>query len=167
MLWKEIYEAMEKSPAQLKVVKKMLETGISIKENNLYINGIQIDDTKFAKAIGVDRRVIKSTIQTINENPTLAKFFINLKSIADFTDVAREMGWGAMEVIVEDPSKPGILASISQIISEEGISIRQAFVDDPEIVEEPKLHVVTHSKLPSNLILKLMNLKNIKKIIIE
>jgi len=35
MLWKEIYEAMEKSPAQLKVVKKMLETGISIKGNNL------------------------------------------------------------------------------------------------------------------------------------
>jgi len=167
MMWKEIYEVMEKSPAQLKVVKKMLETGIFIKENNFYINGIQIDDTKFAKAIGVDRRVTKSTIQTINENSTLAKFFMNLKSIADLTDAAREMGWGAMEVIVEDPSKPGILASISEIISQEEISIRQAFVDDPEIVEEPKLHVVTQSKLPSNLILKLMDLKNIKKIIIK
>ncbi len=167
MMWKEIYSVMEKSPAQLKVVKKMLEIGISIRDNDLYINGIQIDDTKFAKAIGVDRRVIKSTIKTISENPILAKFFMNLKSIPDFTDAAREMGWGAMEVIVEDPSKPGILASISAIISQEGISIRQAFVDDPEIVEEPKLHVVTQSKLPSELILKLMDLKNIRKIIIK
>lgn len=167
MIWNEIYQIFEKSPSQLKLVKKMIESGISVKEGKVYLNGIQIDDAKLARTVEIDRRIVKATLGTIENNAILKKFFMNLKAIPDLSDSAREMGWGAMEVIVEEPSKPGILAEISSIISSHGITIRQAFVDDPELVDEPKLHVVTQSRIPGDMIQKLMELNNIKKIIIK
>ncbi len=167
MIWNEIYEILKKSPSQLKLIKKMIESGVSIRDGKIYINNIQIDEAKLSRSAGVDRRVVRATLSSIEDNIMLKKFFMNLKAIPDLSDSAREMGWGAMEVIVSDPSKPGILAEITSIISAEGIIIRQAFVDDPELVEEPKLHVVTQSKIPGEIIQKLMELNNIKKIVIK
>ena len=56
------------------------------------------------------------------------------------------MRWVVIEIVPSDAREPGILAHVAQVIAARGISIRQAIVDDPDLVEEPRLYVITESK---------------------
>jgi len=77
-----------------------------------------------------------------------------------------EIGFGVLVISAYDPEEPGIIASVSRVISDFDINIRQAIVDDPEFSEEPKLYIITEEPLPGEILPKIKELKNIKSITI-
>lgn len=151
-------------PIQRKVAHALLQYGLKVKENNVYCGPIEQADSKLARAIGVDRRGILATIKTIQEEPEMKKLFSKIEPATNLKDVAPQMGWGVIEIIPEDPSKPGILAAVSAIIAEKNISVRQAMVDDYEMYEEPRLYIITESPVPTEVIPKIKDIEGVKGI---
>jgi hypothetical protein len=165
-MWKAISEYFQKYPSQAKVAKLLMRCGMSVKEKRIHCGNIVISDTALARAAGVDRRVVKSTIETISRDRQLARFFSKLQPTINFKDVAPVMGWSAIEIVATDAGQPGILSAISSKIAEAGISIRQAIVDDPETSEEPRIFIITESTVPPELIPRLRSAKGVKSLTI-
>ena len=165
-MWKKIATYFNKYPGRRIIAQKLLEYGLRVEENRIYCGEIELSDSKIARAFNVDRRVIASTIETINENKDLKKVFANLIPTCHLKDVAPKMNWGVVEIIPVDPSMPGILAEVSKMIADQNISIRQAIVDDFEFYEEPRLFIVTEKQLPPLLIPKIRKARGVKAVLI-
>jgi predicted regulator of amino acid metabolism with ACT domain len=165
-MWKAISKYFSKYPSQAKVARLLLRNGFSVRDQRIYAGEVEVADTAIARAVGVDRRVVRSAVMTISQDKQLSKFFSKLLPTNYFKDVAPVMGWSAIEIISNDAHQPGILASVSSIISDAGISIRQAIVDDPETTEEPRIFIITESTVPPELIPRLRSAKGVKSITI-
>jgi predicted regulator of amino acid metabolism with ACT domain len=50
------------------------------------------------------------------------------------------------------------------LLTKEGLSIRQAIVDDPELSPEPRLTLIVEKKIPGKLIPKLLKISGVAKI---
>ena len=165
-MWKNIAKYFNNYPKRRKIAQKLIEYGLRIKNNSIYCGDIELSHAKIARAFGFDRRIIKETINTINDNDDLKRVFSRLRPTCHIKDVAPEMKWGVVEIIPEDPSMPGILADVATIISNNNISIRQAIVDDFELSEEPRLFIVTEKQIPGSLIPKIRKAKGVKAVLI-
>lgn len=163
-MWEDIAREFGIYPGQAKVARMMMKLGLRVKDAKIYCGGVRLSDMALARSAGVDRRVVRSTAETINRSPELMRFFGNLQPVANFSQVAPDMKWGTVEISVDDADQPGILADVSTIIAEAGISIRQAIVEDPEMNENPKLYVVTGSEVPAELIPRLRKAKGVKEL---
>ena len=60
----------------------------------------------------------------------------------------------------------GILARVSTLISNEGISIRQAITEDPELSDEATLTIICEEEIPAKLIPKIKKAKGVGRVII-
>lgn len=154
------------SPSKLRVIRKMLFYGISVKDERLYCNDVEIPYKSLANACNVDQRVVKSLVISVVSDVKLSKIFEKLESTMNLKEVASEIGFGVLVISAYDPKEPGIIASVSKVISDFGINIRQAIVDDPEFSDEPKLYIITEKPLPGEILPKIKELKNIKSITI-
>ncbi len=164
-MWKKIYWAFRRFPAQQKVVEAMLSYGLSVKNNGIYCGNIELSISKMARALDVDRRAVMNTVDTISKNKELSSMFKHLSPTANFRDAAAVMKWGVIEIVPEDASMPGILARVANIIAEERISIRQAIVDDYMLAEEPKLYIITEKPLKPETVAKIKRAEGVKAII--
>ncbi len=70
-------------------------------------------------------------------------------------------------MIPTDAHVPGIIADVTSVIADAGISVRQALVDDPELTEEPRLYVITGSEVPAELIPRIKICRGVKSLIIH
>lgn len=165
-MWRKIAKYFNQYPKRKKLAQKILEYGLKVSDNKIYCGEIEISDSKIARAFEVDRRIIKSTIETIMEQEDLQKVFSRLKPTCHLKDVATEMKWGVIEIIPEDPSMPGILANVAKVVADEKISIRQAIVDDFELSEEPRLFIVTENPVTGSLIPKIRQINGVKAVVI-
>ncbi len=150
-MWAALIDYFSRYPAQEKIARTMIRFGLRISDNEVFCGNIRIADSALARAAGVDRRIVASTVETISNHPDLAQVFRNFQPTMHLKEVAPTMGWGVLE-IVADAGSPGILAGVSTAIAREGISIRQAVVDDPDFIESPKLFVVTEREVPPHVI---------------
>ena len=153
-------------PAQLKVVRTMVELGLSVKEGKMYCADIELSSSSIARAIRVDRRAITSTIETIEEDDELSNIFSRFMPTSSFKDVAPTLGWGVIEIVPTDPRLPGILARVSDLIARKKISIRQAIADDPELTEDPRLFIITKGPIPFEMIHEIKMVEGVKSIVI-
>ena len=165
-MWDKIANYFEKYPSQAKVARYLLKYGLRIEKDHVYCGDVQIADSSLARAAGVDRRVVKSTIDTIKGDPTLLKFFSQLLPTNHLKNAASAMGWNAIEIVPTNAHEPGIIASVADILSKSSISIRQAIVDDPMTSEEPKLFIVTESQVPTDIIPVIRQAKGVKGVTI-
>lgn len=165
-MWKQIAKYFNRYPKRRIIAQTLLEYGLRIENNKIYCGKIDLSDSKIARAIKVDRRAIPETITMIQKNHDLNKVFSKLKPTCHLKDVASEMKWGAIEIIPEDPSIPGILAGVANIVADANLSIRQAVVDDFEFSEEPRLYIVVEKQIPGILIPKIRNVKGVKAVVI-
>lgn len=164
-MWDEIMDKFEGSPSQKEVIKLLLERGFSVNDEGRVVSGgIEIPNTQIAREINVDRRVIDSTTSTILEDEELRDIFQNISSIPSLKDVAPVLGLSVLTVEVDEPSSTGIIAEISTIIADHGISIRQAVSDDPYFSDDPTFTVITNGDIPGDLIEDLMDLDYVKKV---
>lgn len=166
-MWGAIAEHFDRYPAQLKVARVLVRHGLSIKDGRVHCGDIEVADSAIARAAGVDRRVVSSTVETIHAEPSLERIFSRFQPTAHLKDVAPVMGWSSLEILVDDPSQVGILAEISRIIAGEGISIRQAVADDPELTEDARFFVVTESPVPMSVIPTMREVEGVHSIIIH
>lgn len=163
-MWSKIYNYFRTYPAQLRVAERLLAYGLRVTDGKIKCGDIDLSEAKIARAVGVDRRAVVSTIETIMATKNLQQIFSNLLPTCHLKEAAPQMGWGVVEIIPEDASMPGILSSVSSRIAKAKISIRQAIVDDFDLSEEPKLYIVTEKPLPSHLLSQLRAAPGVKGI---
>ncbi|TLZ52183.1 MAG: hypothetical protein E6K18_03395 [Methanobacteriota archaeon] len=145
----------------------MLAHGLRTKDGSVYAGDIELTDSAIARALGIDRRVVVGTVETIEKTPQLRDFFSRLWPVCHLGNVAPQMGWGAIEILPTNASKPGILAGTAAIIAEAGISVRQVVVDDPEIFEDPKAMLITEKPVPERLLPRIRQLDGVRGVTIR
>lgn len=162
-MWKPIIEKFKNHPAQEKVLRILFERGFKVDNNKKVKSGIiEIPHTQLAREANVDRRVIDATIETILKDEMLTEIFQNITSIPFLRDVAPSLGLGVIIITPEDAASTGILAEVANVIANHNISIRQAVSDDPFFKDEPKLTIITDSKVPGYLVDEMLKLKTVK-----
>ncbi len=167
-MWSKIAKYFANYPARAKVAKLLFERGFQVKPPYKVVSGeIEIPHTQIAREAGVDRRVVRETVEMILSNEELRRIFENLRQVCLLSDAARYLGMDTIIVVPVDARKPGIVATVASKIAEYGLSIRQMFAEDPESVEEPKLIIVIDGKAPPALLNELRKLPDIKRVIIQ
>lgn len=166
-MWGSLSKYFGRYPSQGKVARLLLEYGLRVQGGNVYCGDVELADTALARAANVDRRIVRSAVETIESYEELRNVYSMLRPTALLKDVAPSMGWSAIEIIPFDAQTPGILADVAGVIASAGISIRQAIVDDPELSEEPRLYVITESPVPPELIPAIKKCRGVRSILIH
>ena len=166
-MWELLTRYFQRFPAQTRVAQKLLMHGFAVRPDGVYSGDVAISDTALARACKVDRRIIAATVDTIRAEPELMKVYSRLAPTCHLKDAAPVMGWGVIEIIPSDAREPGILAHLASVLARRGISIRQAIVDDPELVEEPRLYVITEAQVPLDVIAEIREGNGIKSVVIS
>ena len=68
-MWNMIKNQLQEYPERLKVARVLVENGLSIQNNKIFLNQIEIPPVRIGRAAGVDRRTVNETIKTIQANP--------------------------------------------------------------------------------------------------
>jgi len=166
-MWSDIIHEFADSPAQSKVVRFLLENGFGInKEGRVVCNGIEIPATQVAKAIGSDRRVVDATAHRILNIPVLRDIFLQMRATPDLSNVAESLGLSVITVLPRNASERGIVGAAVRVLSAHNLSIRQIFVTDPQLSEEPKLVIIIEDLLPSGVVEEIRGLPQVRKVII-
>ena len=164
-MWERIQAVMRAHPERLKVARTCLENGLAIRNHGIYLNQTEIPTARVGRAAGVDRRTVVETIKMVNSQPDLKRIFENLQSAGlSLRGVAKQLGLGLVEITAVDPKAVGILAGASKLLADSGISIRQALVDDPELVPEPRLTLIAEKPVPGSLIPEMLEIRGVSKV---
>jgi predicted regulator of amino acid metabolism with ACT domain len=164
-MWNTIKKYLAEYPERLKVARVLVENGLSVVDNGVYLNQIEVPPVRIARVAGVDRRTVNETIRQIKENREIRLIFEEIRPAGpSLKEIAKHLNLGVVEITATDPKMPGILAHSSMLLTKEGLSIRQAIVDDPELSPEPKLTLIVEKKIPGNLIPKLLKISGVAKI---
>jgi hypothetical protein len=164
-MFDEIMRKFEGSPSQQAVIRLLLERGFSVNDEGRVVSGgIEIPNTGIAREIGVDRRVVDSTTDAILADPELRRIFQNISSIPSLMDLAPVLDLTVLTVEVEDADQPGIVATVTTLIADRDISIRQTISEDPEFTDDPKLYVVTDGEVPGDLLTELSALGFVRRV---
>jgi len=166
-MWHRLKPYFAAYPAQGRLAQRMLLHGFRVAEGHVYAGAVEIADTALARAVGVDRRVVAATVRTIMGVPELLRFFSQIQPVCNLADVAPSMGWGAIEIVPTSASRPGILAGVSTLIAEAGISVRQVIVDDPEIVDDPRGLIITESPVPERILPRIKAVDGVKSVVLR
>ena len=166
-MWDLLTRYFQRYPAQSRVAQTLLTQGLSVRDDGVYSGNVAISDTALARACEVDRRIIAATVETIRREPELSKVFSRLRPTGLLKDVAPQLRWGVIEIVPADAREPGILAHVATVIAKRGISVRQAIVDDPDLVEEPRLYVITEGPVPMDVIAEIREGRGIKSVVIS
>lgn len=164
-MWKKIKHKFEKYPARMNVARKIVKLGLRVNCNGkIYCEDVEISDVALARAVNVDRRSIKSTVEVILADDELSEIFGSIMPAgALLKKVAKNLEFGVVEIEAE-AGNPGILAQATQLISSNNISIRQAHAGDPELEEIPKLTIITEKSIPGELLSKFLDIKGVKRV---
>jgi predicted regulator of amino acid metabolism with ACT domain len=164
-MFREILSKFEGSPGQQAVIRLLLERGFSVNDSGRVVSGgIEIPDTQVAREVGVDRRVVDSTTDAILADDELRRIFANISQIPSLMDLAPVLDLTVLTVAVQDADEPGIIAEVTGLIADRGISVRQAISEDPEFTDEPRLHVVTGDDLPGDLVTEIADLPYVRSV---
>jgi hypothetical protein len=167
-MFDEIMGKFADSPGQREVVRLLLERGFSVNEDGRVVSGgIEIPNTGIAREVGVDRRVVDATTDAILADSDLEEIFRNISSIPSLMDLAPVLDLTVLTVHVAEADQPGIVAKVTTLIADRGISIRQTISEDPEFTDEPKLHIITDEPLPGELLNELTGLAFVRKVELE
>ncbi|MCX9010027.1 MAG: amino acid-binding protein [Candidatus Methanoperedens sp.] len=164
-MWSVIQEKFKNHPAQEKVIRLLLERGFQINEMGRVVSGsIEIAHTQIANEIGVDRRVVDATCETILADRQLVAIFRNVRTIPFLRDVAPYLGLGVIVIQPDNAARKGLLGAVATAVAEYGIVIRQAVSDDPYLTENPMLTIITEGRVSGELVETLTRIKGVKSV---
>src|SRR5208283_2943003 len=133
-MWNNIKTQLQQYPERLKVARVLIENGLSVQDNKIYLNQIEIPPVRIARAAEVDRRTVNETLNTIKTNPELKLIFEEIRPAGhSLKEIAKHINLGVLEITPVNAKSPGILSNAAMILNRAGLSIRQAIVDDPEL----------------------------------
>ena len=164
-MWESVKHKFEKYPARMNVAGKMVDLGLRVgKDRKIHCGDLKISDLALAKAANVDRKAIKSTVDFILADDNLANIFENILPAGTFLkNIAKNLGLGVLEIEVGDENT-GILAAASDLISKEGISIRQAYASDTQLEQTPTLTIITEETISGDLIKDFLKIKGVVRV---
>ncbi len=154
-------------PSQEKVAKLLLEQGVRVEGGKAYCGNIELGDSAIGRACGVDRRVVRMTLDRISSTPSLDGIFSKLRCTLSMSELAPEIGCSSIVITPTDSTMPGILADITNVLYRAGISVRQAMVDDTGDGDSAVLLVVVYGKIPSEIIPELRSCRGVSSILIK
>jgi predicted regulator of amino acid metabolism with ACT domain len=164
-MWSQIKEFFEELPAQQRVAQLLFERGFQVSADGKVVSGgIEIPHTQIAKEVGVERRAVDSTVQTILSKTELKRIYLNLRQVCSLEEVAREFNLSVIVFVPENASETGIIAEVTKIVSENGLNIRQALAEDPSTSEHPRLTLIIDGDIPSDLINEIRRLRGTRSI---
>ncbi|MFB6299423.1 MAG: amino acid-binding protein [Halobacteriales archaeon] len=163
-----IMEKFEGSPSQQAVIRLLLERGFSVNDDGRVVSGrIEIPNTQIAREIGVDRRVVDSTTDAILSDEELRPIFQNISSIPSLRDLAPVLDLTVLTIIPTNADQPGIVAGVTTVLADNGISIRQTISEDPEFTDDPELYIITDDPIPGDVITEIIALEYVRKVELE
>ena len=164
-MWGKIEEKFKKYPARMRVAEKMIELGLSLNDDGkIYCGNLKISDKALATAADVDRRAIKSTIEVIQNDDELFTLFNNIIPAGTLLkNIAKILNLGVVEIEVGSENE-GILAATSDLISKNGINIRQAYAEDSKMQEYPILTIITENPINGDLISEFLKIKGVNRV---
>lgn len=154
-------------PSQEKVAMMLMKNGIRVIEGKAYCGDVEQGDTALGRACGVDRRVVRTTLERISSTPELDAIFSKLRSMLSMVDLAPEIGCSSIVIIPTDATMPGILAEIMNTLYTADISVRQAMVDDSGDRDKSMLSIVVDGKVPPSVIPELKACRGVASIVIK
>jgi predicted regulator of amino acid metabolism with ACT domain len=164
-MFDEIMEKFEESPSQQAVIRLLLERGFSVNDDGRVVSGgIEIPNTGIAREIGVDRRVVDSTTDAILADEELRRIFQNISAIPSLMDLAPVLDLTVLTIEVVAADEGGIVAEITSLLADEGITIRQIISDDPEFSDDPKLYIITDDPVPGEVLVAIRDLPFVRKV---
>jgi predicted regulator of amino acid metabolism with ACT domain len=164
-MWSQIKPFFKDFPAQERVAQLLFERGFQVRPDGKVVSGnIEIAHTQIGKEAGVERRAVDSTVQTILSKDELKRIYMNLTQVCSLQEVAREFNLSVIVFVPKDAAQTGIIADVTKIVSENGLSIRQALAEDPSISKHPKLTLILEGDIPSELISKIRKLPGTRSI---
>ena len=167
-MFDEIMRKFEDSPSQQAVIRLLLERGFSVNDEGRVVSGgIEIPNTGIAREIDVDRRVVDATTDAILDDDELRRIFQNISAIPSLMDLAPVLDLTVLTVEVTDADEPGLVATVTGLLADNGISIRQTISEDPEFTDEPVLYVITDESLDGSLINAVRELSFVRRISVE
>lgn len=164
-MWPKIKEQFARQVVRPDIVRKMIECGMRISDDyKIYVDDVEVDYSAVARAVDVDRRVVKQTVEQIRRNRYLYSIFSKTKPLgASLVDLVSLLGYSAL-IIEADPKSPGVMAGVAEILSRHGMVVRQALADDPEMVQDAKMTLVIEGQLSGQALEELNALKNVKSL---
>jgi len=164
-VWPRIRAEFERQTVRPAVVRKMIECGMRVSnEMKIYVGEVEVDYLAVARAVGVDRRVVKQTAEQIRESPYLYSIFSKTKPLGtSLVDLVSLLGYTAI-VVEADPKSPGVMAEVAEILSRHGMVVRQAVAEDPEMVPDAKMTLVVAGQLTGQAMEELNGLKVVSSI---
>jgi len=163
-MWRQISDQLKEYPGRLKVARTLVELGLSVRNGRIFCGEVEQSELKIARAIGVDRRTVRETAEFIESDPVLQSVFKGLKPAGPFLpNVAKYLAYRVIEIYA-DPHEVGIVAGATELISKEGISIRQVVADDPDLTPEPKLTLVVEKEPSGDALQKMLKIPGVTKV---
>jgi hypothetical protein len=164
-MWPSIRKQFERQVVRPEIVRKMIECGMRVSEDEkIYVDNVEVDYSAVARAVDVDRRVVKQTVQQIRRNRYLYSLFSMTKPLGtSLVSLVSQLGYTAV-VIEADPKSPGVMAGVAEILSRHGMVVRQAVAEDPEMVPEAKMTLVLEGQLTGQAMEELNGLRVVKSI---
>lgn len=154
-------------PSQEKVAILLLEQGIRVEGGKAFCGSIVQSDSAIGRACGVDRRVVRATLERITATPALNDIFSKLRCTLSMIDLAPEIGCSSVIITPTDSTMPGILADVMDVLYKAGLSVRQAMVDDTGDKTAAILVVVVYGKIPAAVIPELKACRGVASIMIK
>ncbi len=164
-MWR-IERYFEEYSSQKKVAKFLLETGLSVKDGEIYCNDILMSPLRISRVIDVDRRTVKATIDTIENNEFLRKVYGNLETTAFFGKVAQEIDAGLIEIVPTSAENSGLISEVTGILAKMDVVVRQCITQEIEFHEEPKVFIITDSSVPFEALKGIRNVESVKSVMI-
>ncbi len=166
-MWASILREFTDSPSQTLIIKYLLENGFGVnEEGRITCNGIEIPATHIGKITKTDRRVVDATAKKILSTPKIREIFLNLKVTPDLSRVAEHMGLSVITIYPKDAQQKGIVGAAVEVLTKHNLSIRQIFVTDSQLSEDPKLVIIVEKDPPPSVYGELKDLPQVRQIII-
>jgi predicted regulator of amino acid metabolism with ACT domain len=164
-MWNTIKQHFNEYPERLKVARVLVENGLNVQNQKIYLNQIEIPPIRIARVAGVDRRTVTETLTAIKTDQELRQIFEAIRPAGhSLKELAKHLNLGVVEITPVDAKTHGILSNSAKVLTEGGLSIRQAIVDDPELSPEPKLTLIVEKKIPGDLIAALLGIEGVAKV---
>ncbi len=164
-MWPNVRKQFERQVVRPEIVRKMIECGMRVSDDEkIYVDDVEVDYSAVARAVDVDRRVVKQTVQQIRKNRYLYSLFSMTKPLGtSLVSLVSQLGYTAI-VIEADPKSPGVMAGVAEILARHGMVVRQAVAEDPEMVPDAKMTLVVAGQLTGQAMEELHGLKVVRSI---
>lgn len=164
-MWPNIRKQFSRQIVRPDIVRKMIECGMRVSDDGkIFVDDVEVDYSAVARAVDVDRRVVKQTVDQIRGNRYLYSIFSKTMPLGtSLVDLVSLLGYSAL-IIEANPKSPGVMAGVAEILSRHGMVVRQALADDPDMVQDAKMTMVVEGRLTGKAIEELNGLKQVRSI---